>query len=46
MRTPAEIIQDQLMSVEKLGMTIQEMFKAGRLTRMWIDPLTNEVHAA
>lgn len=49
MRTPAEILQDrmnQMSFLENLGRVIKEMFDLGKLTRMWIDPITNEVHVA
>jgi hypothetical protein len=54
MRTPAEIWKDRLAAISTetpddllaLGQTIQEMFKEKKLTRLWIDSITNEVCAA
>lgn len=49
MRTPGELLQARLINDQQthsLGEIILEMFKKGLLTRMWIDPITNEVFAS
>ena len=48
MKFPGELLRERFQqeSIDHLGVVIQEMFRKGLLTRMWIDPVTHEVFAA